>query len=110
MSTRPKRSAADPATTLFGAAARKSTAGAAPLAERMRPRALGEVVGHGKLLARGSLLTQAIETDRVRSMVLWGPPGSGKTTLAQVVAAATRSHFVPFSAVLGSVGELREVV
>ncbi len=53
---------------------------------------------------------QAITTDRVRSMILWGPPGSGKTTLARVVAAATRSFFVPFSAVLGSVGELREIV
>ena len=76
----------------------------------MRPHALADVVGQKHLLAPGSLLTQAIETDRVRSMVLWGPPGSGKTTLAQVIAAATKSHFVPFSAVLGSVGELREIV
>jgi len=67
-------------------------------------------VGQKRLLAPGSLLTQAIEADRVRSMMLWGPPGSGKTTLAQVIAAATKSHFVPFSAVLGSVGELREIV
>lgn len=112
-SSRAKQASAgglDPHATLFGAAARKSAAGAAPLAERMRPQALGDVVGQGKLLAPGSLLTQAIEADRVRPMVLWGPPGSGKTTLAQVIAAATRSHFVPFSAVLGSVGELREVV
>jgi putative ATPase len=103
----------DPASTLFGAAAQKrasSGAGGAPLADRMRPSALAGVVGQKRLLAQGSLLTQAIEGDRVRSMVLWGPPGSGKTTLAQVIAAATKSFFVPFSAVLGSVGELREIV
>jgi putative ATPase len=111
MPTRPRRpGAADPGDTLFGAAAKKSVERGAPLADRMRPHALGEVVGQGHLLAPQSLLTQAISTDRVRSMVLWGPPGSGKTTLARVIAAATRSHFVPFSAVLGSVGELREIV
>jgi putative ATPase len=100
----------DPAETLFGASAKKKAAGGAPLADRIRPRTLADVVGQQKLLAAGSLLTQAIAGDRVRSMILWGPPGSGKTTLASVIAAATRSHFVPFSAVLGSVGELREIV
>jgi putative ATPase len=112
MATRAKRPAVDPASTLFGAAAQKraATAGGAPLAERMRPHALPDVVGQKRLLAPGSLLTQAIAGDRVRSMILWGPPGSGKTTLSQVIASATRSHFVPFSAVLGSVGELREIV
>ena len=110
MATRPRRPQTDPSATLFGAAAKKQAAGGAPLADRMRPHALAEVVGQKRLLAPGSLLTQAIESDRVRSMVLWGPPGSGKTTLSQVVAAATKSHFVPFSAVLGSVGELREIV
>jgi putative ATPase len=110
------RTVIDPAATLFGAAAQKrglggaGPGGGAPLAERMRPHALADVVGQRRLLTPGSLLTQAIEADRVRSMVLWGPPGSGKTTLAQVIAAATKSHFVPFSAVLGSVGELREIV
>jgi putative ATPase len=103
-------SSADPASTLFGAAARKSAERGAPLADRMRPDALRDVVGQAHLLKPDSLLSQAIAGDRVRSMVLWGPPGSGKTTLARVVAAATKSHFVPFSAVLGSVGELREVV
>ncbi len=98
--------------TLFGAAAKKAAAqgGGAPLADRIRPSALSEVVGQAHLLAPGSLLVQAIATDRVRSMILWGPPGSGKTTLARVVAAATKSFFVSFSAVLGSVGELREIV
>src|ERR1017187_2377014 len=110
MATRPRRPQTDPGTTLFGAAAKKHAAGGAPLADRMRPHALAEVVGQKRLLAPGSLLTQAIESDKVRSMVLWGPPGSGKTTLARVIAGATRSHFVPFSAVLGSVGDLREIV
>ena len=114
MATRAKRSASsfggDPGGTLFGAAARKSSERGAPLADRMRPHTLHDVVGQKKLLAPGSLLTQAIESDRVRSMVLWGPPGSGKTTLARVIASATKSHFVAFSAVLGSVGELREIV
>jgi putative ATPase len=113
MVTRGKRPSADPASTLFGAAARQRSRtgeGGAPLADRMRPHALSEVVGQARLLSPGSVLTQAIEGDRVRSMVLWGPPGSGKTTLAQVIAAATKSQFVPFSAVLGSVGELREIV
>ncbi len=67
-------------------------------------------MGQLHLLGPDSLLTRAIASDRIRSMVLWGPPGSGKTTLAQVIAAATRSHFVSFSAVLGSVAELREIV
>lgn len=110
MASRAKRSLQDPGATLFGTAARKSSERGAPLADRMRPHTLADVVGQKKLLAPGSLLTQAIESDRVRSMVLWGPPGSGKTTLARVIASATKSHFVPFSAVLGSVGELREVV
>jgi putative ATPase len=111
MSSRPRRpAAADPGSTLFGAAARKSAERGAPLADRMRPHTLEDVVGQQHLLGSQSLLTQAITADRVRSMVLWGPPGSGKTTLARVIAQATRSHFVPFSAVLGSVGELREIV
>jgi putative ATPase len=107
---RPRPSTPAPEETLFGASAKKDAARGAPLADRLRPRALGDVVGQEKLLAPGSLLTQAIAGDRVRSMILWGPPGSGKTTLATVIAGATRSHFVPFSAVLGSVGELREIV
>ena len=76
----------------------------------MRPHTLHDLVGQKHLLAPGSLLTQAISGDRVRSTILWGPPGSGKTTLAQIIAHATRSFFVPFSAVLGSVAELREIV
>src|SRR5580700_4949708 len=110
MATRARRPAQDGGETLFGAAAKKSASGGAPLADRMRPDTLSALVGQRHLLAPNSLLPQAITADRIRSMILWGPPGSGKTTLARVIAAATKSSFVSFSAVLGSVGELREVV
>jgi putative ATPase len=112
MATRARRPLAgnDAADTLFAASAKKSVERGAPLADRMRPQTLADLVGQKHVLAPQSLLTQAITTDRVRSMILWGPPGSGKTTLARVIAGATRSHFVPFSAVLGSVGDLREIV
>ncbi|MCL2447725.1 MAG: replication-associated recombination protein A [Polyangiaceae bacterium] len=96
--------------TLFAAAAKKTVAGRAPLADRMRPQTLAEVVGQRHLIAPEALLAQAIAGDRVRSTILWGPPGSGKTTLARVIASLTRSHFIPISAVLGSVAELRDVV
>jgi putative ATPase len=76
----------------------------------MRPTSLDEIVGQRTILAPGSLVAQAVANDRIRSMILWGPPGSGKTSLANVIAAATRSVFVPFSAVLGNVAELREIV
>jgi putative ATPase len=110
MATRARRPSPDPGATLFGAAAEKSVKRGAPLADRMRPHTLSDLVGQPHLFGPQSLLAQAIAADRVRSMILWGPPGSGKTTLARVIAAATRSHFVPFSAVLGSVAELREIV
>ncbi|AKU96710.1 ATPase, AAA family [Labilithrix luteola] len=98
--------------TLFGAAAKREAAssGAVPLAERMRPTNLGEYVGQKHVLGPGKLLLNAIEKDRVPSMILWGPPGVGKTTLGRVIAERTRSVFVPFSAVLGSIQELREIV
>jgi putative ATPase len=107
--SRPK-GRADPGATLFGAAAKKSAERGAPLADRMRPRTLADLVGQRHLVGEHSLLAQAIASDRVRSMILWGPPGSGKTTLAGIVAESARSHFVAFSAVLGSVAELREIV
>ncbi len=110
MATRPRRPPPPAGDTLFAASAKKSVEGGAPLADRMRPHALSDLVGQKHVLAPHSLLSQAITGDRVRSMNLWGPPGSGKTTLARVIAGATRSHFVPFSAVLGSVGDLREIV
>ncbi len=86
------------------------TGAGAPLADRMRPQRLSEVVGQRHLLGEGQLLARAIKEDRLPSFILWGPPGSGKTTLAAVVAQATRSEFVPFSAVLGGVAELRQII
>jgi len=81
-----------------------------PLADRMRPQALDEFVGQSHLLGPSSLLRRAIEEDRLFSMIFWGPPGSGKTTLARVIAHETKSHFVSFSAVLSGVKEIRSVV
>jgi putative ATPase len=81
-----------------------------PLADRMRPRTLAEYVGQPHLLGEGGLLRRAIEEDRLFSMIFWGPPGSGKTTLARVIAQETQSHFVSFSAVLSGVKEIRSVV
>ncbi|MBN1957978.1 MAG: replication-associated recombination protein A [Desulfuromonadales bacterium] len=81
-----------------------------PLAERMRPQNLDEVVGQQHLLGRDKLLRKLIEKDQLSSLILWGPPGTGKTTLGQVIARCTQSRFVFFSAVLGSIKEVREIV
>ena len=81
-----------------------------PLAARMRPRSLEEFVGQQHLLARGKPLREAIERGSVGSMVFWGPPGSGKTTLARVIARYTDREFVPFSAVTEGVPRVREIV
>jgi putative ATPase len=82
----------------------------APLAERMRPRTLDDIVGQEALLAPGRPLREAISRDRLRSIILWGPPGTGKTTLARVIANVTRAHFIAFSAVLSGIKEIREVM
>jgi putative ATPase len=82
----------------------------APLADRMRPRALEEFVGQEHLLGKGRLLRQAIESDHLPSMILWGPPGSGKTTLAMIIASTTHAQFLAFSAVLSGVKEIKEVI
>src|SRR5256885_13645932 len=78
-----------------------------PLAARMRPRSLDEFVGQEHLVGPEHELRRAIEEDRVGSMILWGPPGSGKTTLARLIARVTSSHFVPLSAVSAGVADLR---
>ena len=82
----------------------------APLAERLRPRHLDEVVGQRHLLAAGRPLRVAFDSARLPSMILWGPPGVGKTTLARLLAGATGAHFIVMSAVLAGVKDIREAV
>ena len=77
--------------------------GLQPLAERMRPRTLDEFIGQEKLLGPSKPLRVQIESDNLSSMLLWGPPGCGKTTLARLIARLTRSEFVSFSAVLSGI-------
>jgi len=99
---------------LFGSdttvAATKNTSIGEPLAARMRPRTLDEILGQEHLLAPGRVLRRSIEEDRFPSMILWGPPGSGKTTLAEVIARLSHAHFVTLSAVSAGVADLRKVV
>lgn len=97
-------------TDLFDATAAAETSRDAPLAERMRPRTLAEYMGQEHLLAEGKLLRRLIESDTLSSLIFWGPPGSGKTTLARIIANATKSHFIFFSAILSGVKEIREIV
>jgi putative ATPase len=94
---------------LFDRAAEQDASGK-PLAERMRPRALEGFAGQEHVLGPGTALRRAIEADQVPSLVLWGPPGTGKTTLARIIAKRTGAEFVAFSAVLGGVKEIREIV
>ena len=82
----------------------------APLAERMRPRTLDEVIGQPALLAPGAPLREAIESDSLQSLILWGPPGTGKTTMARLIAARTKTHFVAFSAVLSGIKDIKDVM
>ncbi|MFA7062355.1 MAG: replication-associated recombination protein A, partial [Pedobacter sp.] len=81
----------------------------APLAERMRPRTIEEFIGQEHLLGEGRILRRMIETDSLSSLILWGPPGCGKTTLAHIIAAETKSHFIFFSAILSGIKEIREI-
>src|SRR5262249_28702934 len=94
---------------LFDRASEKDTS-RAPLAERMRPRTLDEFVGQQPLTGPGHFLRRAIEADKVPSLIFWGPPGSGKTTLARVVAGATGAAFTSISAVMAGVKDIREIV
>jgi putative ATPase len=95
---------------LFEYHAEKSIQGARPLADRMRPKNLDEFVGQSHAVGKGTLIHHAIKQDRIFSMILWGPPGCGKTTLARIFAGETRCHFVHFSAVLSGVKECRAVI
>ncbi len=81
-----------------------------PLADRMRPSSLKEFLGQEEIIGQGKLLQQAIEQDKLPSMILWGPPGSGKTTLAFIIAQQTKAHFHQMSAVSAGLKDLREVI
>ena len=95
---------------LFQTAAEARRDANAPLADRMRPRTLGQFVGQGHILGPGKLLRRAIEADRVTSLIFYGPPGSGKTTLARIIANTTESHFATLNAVLAGVKNIREEI
>lgn len=95
---------------LFDHSAETVRKSAAPLAERMRPNSLEEYCGQKHLLGEGKILRSLIERDQVSSMIFWGPPGSGKTTLARVIANSTKAHFIFFSAILSGIKEIREIV
>ena len=99
----------DPQDDRTGAPSGRPAAGT-PLADRVRPRTLDEVVGQDHILASGKPLREAIERDLLQSIILWGPPGTGKTTLARIVADMTKAHFVQFSAVLSGIKEIKDVM
>src|SRR3977135_1714791 len=87
-----------------------STPGARPLADRMRPRTLDEYVGQEHLVGSGKPLRTQIERDDIGSLIFWGPPGTGKTTRAQIIARLTKAEFVEFSAVLTGIKEIKQVM
>jgi putative ATPase len=84
--------------------------GGAPLADRMRPRTLDEFVGQKHLVGKGKVLRELIENDRLNSIIFWGPPGSGKTTLSRIIASKTRSKFISFSAVTSGIKQIKEIM
>ena len=96
--------------TLFTEVENKAIGSVAPLAVRMRPRSLDEIEGQEEVLGQGSWLRSAIESDSLSSIILFGPAGTGKTTLARVIAAQTKAHFTEVSAISGGVSDLRRVI
>ena len=96
--------------TLFDHQRKKLQRQAMPLAARVRPRTFDELVGQEHLVGPGRVLRKSIDADQVPSMILWGPPGTGKTTLALIIAAITHSHFEQVSAVTAGVADLRRIV
>ena len=82
----------------------------APLADRMRPARIDEFMGQEHLLDKGKLLRRIIDGDELHSLIFWGPPGTGKTTLAHIIAEATRAHFIALSAVVSGIKEVRQVI
>ncbi|MGD8368548.1 MAG: replication-associated recombination protein A, partial [Desulfobacterales bacterium] len=95
---------------LFEYGAMETAEAARPLAERIRPERLEDIVGQRHVMGPEGVIRRAVEADRIFSMILWGPPGCGKTTIARLIARQTKSHFVHFSAVLSGVREIRSVI
>lgn len=89
---------------------KKNKLSSAPLADRIRPEKLEDFLGQEKIIGPGKPLRKAIEEDELQSIILWGPPGSGKTTLARIIAKITKTHFVPFSAAISGVPALRKII
>ena len=87
-----------------------AVSGLAPLADRMRPQTLEDYVGQSQLLGEGMILRRMLEKDMVSSMIFWGPPGVGKTTLARIIANRTKSNFVNFSAVTSGIKEIKDIM
>src|SRR2546422_1600030 len=92
------------------ALSKKGATPVSPLPDRMRPRDLDELLGQDEIVGAGTLLRRSIERDELQSLILWGPPGSGKTTLARIVAARTKARFLPFSAVTSGIKEIKEIM
>jgi putative ATPase len=99
----------EPAADLFDVPKREGAANA-PLAERMRPQSFDDLAGQEEIVGKGKSLRSAIEADRLSSVIIWGPPGCGKTTLAHLISRSTKAHFVAFSAVTSGIPELREIL